>query len=222
MFIYLFFPSRQSPIPFDYGGWDNGSVRHILPQFDHEQLLVKISFEEPRLDTPKIESQERIIHGRPIDRHRRFWTFYTSDLIADTKYPLVVVDSDNKPLCDLWNIRTLPHPDSATTDLRILKYTCAGGISESLFGQEVFLDMKYRRALLKKALESDPRIVIANGDHIYWDQKTSEKSLLQKILKFRRERAYGKLDLNKPMIDPENISVIEAIGNDQIDRKSVV
>lgn len=215
-FLYLHFPSRQSAIPFDYEGWDNGSVRHILPQFDHRQLLIKVSFDEIMADAPVLMVNDRAALIRSENYNWKYTAFYINNLNPDTDYTLQIRDNSGNPITDSWQIRTYPHPDSTATDLRILKYTCAGGISESVFGQEVFLDMKYRRALLKRALEENPRIVIANGDHVYWDQKTSDKSFLQKLLKYRRDRMYGKLDLSKSMSDAENHDIFTSIIDDQI------
>jgi len=216
VFLYLYFPSRQSPIPFDYGDWENGSVRHILPQFDHEHLLLKVSFEEALEDEPLLVVNDKVIQGRSTGPIGRFWEFYTDGLKQDAVYNLQIKSAEGKEITDSWKIKTYPHPDSTVNDLRILKYTCAGGISESFFGQEVFLDMEYRRALLKRALQENPRIVIANGDHVYWDQKTSDKSLLQRLLKFRRDRMYGRLDLSKSMTGEANFETFTNIVDDQI------
>jgi len=214
--LYLYFPSRQSPISFNYNGWESGSVRHILPQFDHRQLLMHVSFDEVQVEDPILFVNEKKAKVQSTSSSRKFFKFYINNLIPSTNYTLQIKSEGDIPITDPWEINTFPHPDSTVNDVRILKYTCAGGISESFFGQEVFLDMRYRRALLERALEENPRIVIANGDHIYWDQKTSEKSLLQRLLKFRRNRMYGALDLNQSMKSERNQSIFKNIMDDQI------
>ena len=60
--------------------------------------------------------------------------------------------------------------------LRILAYTCAGG-NEAMGmadGTAAFLPVATRQRLLERGLSYSPDVVIANGDHIYWDQATGQ------------------------------------------------
>jgi len=83
----------------------------------------------------------------------------------------------------------------------ILAYTCAGGYDgPSLEGKTFFLDMTARRRLLARGMSLRPDLVIANGDHIYWDMKTSRN---KPTAAFAREQLWtkvgGPFDLSVPM-----------------------
>ena len=216
VFLYLQFPAKPTSTAIHYNNWESGTVKHILPSFDHRQLLMKISLEEGLRLEPLLKIGTHHIKGSETGTDGKFWKFYTDSLLASKCYDLRILKNNGDPITDPWNITTFPHPDSNITSLKALLYTCAGGISESFFGQEVFLDMNARRALLLEGLIHNPDIVIANGDHVYWDQKTFEISLIKRLLLYRRNRQYGKLDLTKPMLHPSNYDKFTSIIDDQI------
>ncbi|MFT4565129.1 MAG: hypothetical protein ACI9FN_000077 [Saprospiraceae bacterium] len=216
IFLYLQFPDRPVSHPFDYGEWEAGSVKHILPSFDHRQLLLKVSFVDELSAPPSLQVGDKKIIGSASGINGKYWQFYIDKLTASTAYELSILSGSGIAITSPWNITTFPHPDSSATALKALLYTCAGGISESFFGKEIFLDMVPRRSLLIEGLSHDPRIVVANGDHVYWDQKTFEISLIKRLLLYRRNRQYGKLDLTKSMLHHDNYYKFTSIVDDQI------
>jgi hypothetical protein len=77
--------------------------------------------------------------------------------------------------------------------------------------------MGARRRLLARGMSFKPDAVIANGDHIYWDQKTSQAN--KALGKFVREQfwsKFGTLDLSVPMLHPKNAAIFTAICDYQI------
>jgi hypothetical protein len=57
-----------------------------------------------------------------------------------------------------------------------------------------------------------PDVVIANGDHIYWDMQTSQNKPTAKLA---REQLWplvgGPLDLSVPMLHPRNLPIFLAL-----------
>jgi hypothetical protein len=59
--------------------------------------------------------------------------------------------------------------------------------------------------------------VIANGDHIYWDQKTADNKPIPKVvIALIRARFGGGLDLSVPMDHPRNRAIFTAVCDYQI------
>ena len=106
------------------------------------------------------------------------------------------------------NSRAPPHP----------AYTCAGGYDgPSLKGKTFFLEMAARRRLLARGMSYVPDVVIANGDHIYWDSKTSLNSPLGKFVEEQYWSKFGgALDLSVPMMHPRNAPIFLAVCDYQI------
>lgn len=211
---YVFLAVNDSPsITHDYGQWDNNGVKHILSNFDHRQILMKISLEEGQKEAPSLIINDTMITAKQNDREGRFWQFHYQQLQTDTTYH-VQIKLNKEASTSTWPIHTFPHPDSTATELNVLAYTCAGGVEEELFGKEIFISIEARQEFLKKALTLEPDMVIANGDHVYWDQLSMQNSTSKRILKFIRDLKYGSLDLDKSVLDPANynnfINIIDA------------
>ena len=213
--VYVYFPSKPALVQHQYQNWNSGNVRHLLPSFDHEKILVKVSLHSP-VNTLLLKINNDEIIGKQNDPAGRFWQFYKEGLEPNSSYKLQILGKNKNPITDPWNIRTFPLPDSLPEKLTILTYTCAGGVEENLFGNEIFLEMRARRELLKKGLTFNPDIVIANGDHLYWDQRSFQISFLKKILAKRGDRKFGKLDLDQPMLSKKNYQTFTQIADAQI------
>ncbi len=84
-------------------------------------------------------------------------------------------------------------------------------------GNTLFLDMDARKQLLAKGMSFQPDLVISNGDHIYWDMKTSKN---KPFFDFYKENYWDpmgdELDLTVPMLDPENEETFLNVCNHQI------
>jgi hypothetical protein len=131
---------------------------------------------------------------------------------------LRITDPGGAPLCDAWPLKTLPAPDAAPDRVRILAFTCAGGYdSEPFQGKTYFLDMAARRKLLARGMSYQPDVMIANGDHIYWDQATG---MNKPTAQFIREKVWAKfgsaLDLSVPMLHPKNAPIFTGVCDYQI------
>lgn len=198
--------------------WNAGQVRHIIPTASHERLLLKVSLASPATRPPTLRAGSLQVPGERSDAEGRFWRFDLRGLRPQTRYMLRLADAAGAPLCDEWPLRTLPAPDARPSRLRILAYTCAGGYdAPAIAGKTLWLDMAARRRLLERGLGFEPDVVIANGDHIYWDQKTAENKPIPKALVSRiRSRFGGELDLSLPMDDPRNRAIFTAVCDYQI------
>lgn len=214
--IYINFPGKPEKIELNYTNWNHGPVQHILPSYDHRQLLIKLSLQSPAKTALSLQVNNQSIPGKANDSAQRFWQFYTDSLQANTLYELQIKDEEGGSLTDSWTIKTFPHPDSTTDKVTILAFTCAGGVEDYLFGQEIFNPIPVRQALLKKGLSFNPQIIVANGDHVYWDQLSFQISLLKKLAARKRDRKYGSLNLDSPMLGPENLATFTGMVDAQI------
>lgn len=171
---------RTQPEAFIEEGWDAGAVAHLIPSANHQRILIKASFLEAPMGAPRLRIGERVVEGRASDSAGRFFAFDAGGLEAATSYSLRIVDAAGAPLCDPWPLRTLPHPDASPAQLRLLCFTCAGGpeLYNPIRGEDAFVPIANRRRLLARALSLEPDLVVANGDHVYWDQRGSAGSLL--------------------------------------------
>jgi len=199
-------------------GWNQGQVLHIIPTVSHERFLIKTSFKAPMSSVPRLSVNGKLVDGVQTDLQGRFWRFDVSSLQPATPYELQLTDTGGARLCDSWRLKTFPAPDAAPEHLRILAYTCGGGYDGPLFnGKTFFLDMTARRKLLAHAMSYEPDVVIANGDHIYWDLETS---LNKPFAKFVQEQLWpkfgGPLDLSVPMLHPRNAAIFTAVCDYQI------
>jgi hypothetical protein len=194
------------------------SVRHVLATASHDRLLIKASFREPRHTTPILRIGRRSIAGSATDTEGLFWRFDAPGLAPDTEYELSLGDerrgARRGTLLDPWPLRTFPSPTAEIDRLRLLVYTCAGGYEGLPEGapKPAFLPLAVRRRLLRRALSFEPRAVIANGDHVYWDQVTAGRGKGIRSVAGAVERA-GEFATDQPLWGGENERVLKrAVG----------
>jgi hypothetical protein len=145
--------------------WDSGQVRHLLPTVSDSEILIKVSFTAPLASAPTLKVGQTTVRGRLNDTQGEFWQFHATDLQPGRRYPLTLAASNGKPLCEPWDLSTFPPRDSRPDRFRVLFFTCAGG--HDAFA---YLPATTRNRLLRRALTLQPDAVVANGDHVYWDQ----------------------------------------------------
>ena len=198
--------------------WNQGELVHLIPIANHEQMLIKSSFTRPQKQ-PYLQIADQLIAATMSDSGGRFWQFHVNQLEANTTYSLQLRTKKGEALCDSWELSTFPAPESSVQTLRILAYTCAGGNDalKQADGTPFFLSMPARQQLLERGLSFQPDVVIANGDHIYWDQKTSRnkpESFSGPWLEiFKR---LGTLDPKLPPLGSANEQILTQIVNPQI------
>lgn len=199
-------------------GWQAGAVRHLIPTVNQDRMLIKVSFVEALARPPRLSVDGRRVEGRRGDTQGRFWRFDVRDLRPGTRYRLRLWAADGAPLCEAWPLATFPAPDVLPERLRILAYTCAGGYDGMLLqGKSGFLDMGARRRLLERGLGLQPDVVIANGDHIYWDQQTWLNKPFAKLVQRDVWPEFGgPLDLSLPMLHPRNAPIFTRVCDNQI------
>jgi hypothetical protein len=144
--------------------WDPGTVRHMLPTVSDTRILIKASFASPLQNAPTLKVGGTSVRGRMSDTRGEFWQFYASGLEPGRRHVLNLVDGNDRPLCDPWELSTFPSPDAQPERFRLLVFTCAGGHEA-----HKFLPTATRNRLLRRALSFGPDAAIANGDHVYWD-----------------------------------------------------
>lgn len=199
--------------------WNQGDLAHLIPVVSHDQMLIKTSFNSPLTETPYLLLDDRRIEGVMTDSQAQFWQFYATDLEANHNYQLQLVDANGAQLSDAWPLKTFPLPNAEPEHLRIFAYTCAGG-NEDLVGDDGsrhFLQMASRHKLIERGLSFNPDVVIANGDHIYWDQKTLAyrgEGFQQPWLEMYEE--FGTLDPELPVIGSSNEDILKRIADPQI------
>ena len=77
-----------------------------------------------------------------------------------------------------------PSPADSPERVRLLIYSCAGGhdVLPDHMPTDVsthrFLTLAVRRRMLERAMSFAPDVVVANGDHIYWDLLSARADLL--------------------------------------------
>jgi hypothetical protein len=164
---------EPEPPPDD--GWDAGEVAHLLPTAGPNRIRLKASFHRPQPTTPRLEVSGQKVTGIQTDSNARFFTFDARGLAPGKEHRLQLLGSADEPLCDAWPLRTLPSPDHRPDHVRLLAYTCAGG-PDQLFGLGVvdaYLRIAHRQRLFARALSFKPDLVVANGDHVYWDLQSN-------------------------------------------------
>ncbi len=156
----------------DLPRWSPGVVEHLLPTVDHQNILIKASFWKPLVAAPWLNVGGRRFRGRETDTEGMFWTFHAGGLAPAHRYKCVLLDAAGNALCDSWPLKTFPPPEDSPRSFRALIYTCAGGHDVS----KRFLPIPMRIRLLQRALSFDPDALVAIGDHVYWDQRSSSRS----------------------------------------------
>jgi hypothetical protein len=197
--------------------WNAGEVVHLIPTASHDRFLIKASFKSPLKSAPQLRVNGKPHAGVQTDPQGRFWRFDVPSLRPATAYELQIADR-HAPLCDPWPLKTFPAPDAAPQRLRILAYTCAGGADgPTINGKTIFLDMAARRQLLARGMSFQPDVVIANGDHIYYDIETSlSKPRLRQWQQMIWPKFGGPLDTSVPMLHPRNASIFINVCDYQI------
>ncbi|HTO53164.1 MAG TPA: hypothetical protein VMR50_07235 [Myxococcota bacterium] len=198
--------------------WSSGALAHLIPTASHERFLIKASFHAPLSAPPRLSIGGRSVEGFATAANGRYWRFDVAGLRPATTHELRIRDAGGAPLCDSWPLRTFPAPDAPAEHVRILAYTCAGGYDgPSYQGKTFFLDMAARRRLLARGLSFQPDVLIANGDHIYWDLETSQNKA---HAQFIREQVWpkfgGPIDRSVPMLHPKNASIFLGVCDYQI------
>jgi hypothetical protein len=153
----------QAPLP---ATWDPGRVVHLLPTVSDTAMLIKASFARPLTNGPTLRIGALSVRGRATDTQQQFWQFHAEGLAPGRRYTLSLTAADGAPLCQPWSLETFPPADAQPERCRVLFFSCAGGHERLPLG---FLPSSTRQRLLRRALSFEPQVVVANGDHVYWD-----------------------------------------------------
>ncbi|MGI9325443.1 MAG: hypothetical protein ACR2PZ_09515 [Pseudomonadales bacterium] len=152
------------------------------------------------------------------DSDGHHWSFHASSLKPDTTYQLLLVDNEG-PFYEPWPLKTLPARDSMPSTLKLLAFTCAGGGDG--FGTptvQFFKPHKFRQRMFDAALAQKPDVVLAIGDHIYWDLRGGGSPRLARSAAAAEaiKQNYGEFDRDLPVLGTRNEAVLKRIGNEQI------
>ncbi len=200
--------------------WDEGMVAHLIPTVNHERILIKVSFRAPQRHPPFLKVGRRKLVAYRADTEGRFWQFDVRGLSPNTEYELSLVDRAGRRLCEPWALRTFPAPESRVDHLRVLAFTCGGGYGElpPVGGMSLFLPIEVRQRLLRRALSFNPHLVIANGDHLYWDQRTwlESRNPIVRDLSRRVYETFGFFDRRLPIWGTPNERLLIRVGDSQI------
>lgn len=198
--------------------WDAGPVNHILPAVGADRVAVNVSLERA------VGPVRLLVDGRPasaerLDREGRFWRFAATGLQPDRTYRLEL-QARGSALCDPWPLATFPDPGSEPARFRLASFTCAGGHEDAAANLpvEVFRSLDFRRRMLRRIADFRPDAVIANGDHIYWDQRSWLESR-DPAVRGMAQRLYSgfpSLDPDAPIWSQDNETALLAIGESQI------
>jgi hypothetical protein len=147
---------------------------HPIPTANHERFRSRSSSRSRGCADTR--GSCRRIAGTPTDSSGRGQTFDANGLSPGTRYELRLHDG-RQALSEPWPLTTFPSPDADAEQVRLLLFTCAGGHPlQSTPDMPGFLPMDIRRRLLARALSFQPDALVANGDHLYWDQRTTIES----------------------------------------------
>src|SRR6266852_666136 len=61
--------AKAAPSSGSSGGWDPGSVQHLLPTVRYDRILIKASFRTPLLEAPILRIGGTSVRGRMTDTH---------------------------------------------------------------------------------------------------------------------------------------------------------
>ena len=195
-------------------GWWGGDLAHILPTVNHQRFIVKVSFHSAPPSLPLLHLDQRIVEGRQTDSDGLFYRFDVDGLQAAKECSLQLKLADGSALCAPWPLKTFPAPDQAADSFRLLAYTCAGG-PDTLYNYGFFnayLPNPTRQRLFARALSFAPDAVVANGDHVYWDLKSSRFMGNS----WRATRIAGKFDRNQAVLGTPNERVLKRAFGPQI------
>ena len=200
------------------GSWRAGEVVHILPTASDRAFRIKTSFRRP-LAAASLSVDGRTMPGTQSDSDGRYWLFQVDGLEPDRLYSLQLFEN-SEALCEPWPLKTFPAREAEADSVRLLAFTCAGGLegAKSINGAEAFRPLSIRHALLERGLSFEPDAVIANGDHIYWDQRAWLEHPHPEIRRLTREAydQYGYFDQNALMFGTANEGLIKRLAEPQI------
>jgi len=184
-------------------------------------MNIKASFETPRRRPPVLRVDDREVAGSQTDSRGRFWAFRVAGLEPAHEYSLRLHDESGEPLCDPWPLRTFPAPDARPERLRVLAFTCAGGISTPIppWIFDPFRPPAYRRRLLALGLEERPDFAIANGDHVYYDLSQMVRihdHPLEALATGLMDSISYRFDPEAPVFGGPNEDALIGVGDDQI------
>ncbi len=213
--------SQKQPLPPPDDGWNAGDIVHILPTANHRRFLIKVSFAQQPAEKPILKVNDFFIEGHQTDSRGLFYRFDVRNLRPDTQYTLQLVEvSSERVLCDPWPLKTFPAPHAEPDSFRLLAYTCAGGPDHLYnFGFfNAYLPTPLRQRLFARALSFAPDAVVANGDHVYWDLKSS--AFMGNSVRARW--VAGQFDDTQPVLGTKNEEVLKrAFGPQLADLYSV-
>ena len=186
------------------------NVVHLLPTASSDRILLKASFVEPPSGAPELRIDGTSVMGRPTDTHGEFFVFDASGLTPDREYRLELRVGQTFQI-EPWTLRTMPPVDASPQSLRILAYTCAGGHEQ----MPIHLSTAVRRRMLQRAMSFAPDVVVANGDHVYWDLTLGLSAQLLGGSPLAQEIA-GTFDRSVPVLGTENEGVLKRAVDNQI------
>jgi hypothetical protein len=188
------------------GQWKAGTVRHILPTASHERIRLKASFHRPLRQPPQLRVNGAKHRGVPSDTEGAFWSFDAGGLRPASRLELQILDAAGKAMTDPWPLTTLPHPDESVQRFRLFIYTCAGGHDDARIpnsDQPYWVSIVNRRKLLQSGLATQPDAIVANGDHVYWDQRFARAAGTGNAT-FVRQVMGGEFDRDIPVLGTPN------------------
>jgi len=200
--------------------WWSGDVQHILPLVSSSAFNIKVSFSKAQASVPVLTLDGGHHKGQQQDSEGRFFAYRIAGLGADNSYKLQLLGGAGEPLCDEWPLKTFPAGDANPESLSIAAYTCAGGPDWPSFGDKhAFKPAAYCRRLYDIILAEKPDLVVANGDHVYWDYRSwkenPDSALVRKAMTVLIN-AYGRFNENLPVLGTDNETTLTTIGDDQI------
>ena len=198
--------------------WSPGVVRHIAPTVSASAFRIKISLSRPT-ENVRLLVDDAPAKAARSDVEGRFWRFQIDGLAPAQTYRLELKEG-RRALCDPWPLRTFPAPDAEVQRFRLLSFTCAGGLegAKSVRGIEAFRPLAIRQMLLDRGLAFAPDAVIANGDHIYWDQRAWLEHPNAEIRRLSREAydRFGYFDRVQSVIGGANEDLLKRLADPQI------
>jgi hypothetical protein len=189
--------------------WDAGSLHHLLPTVSDSRMLIKASFDAPLGEAPTLRVGDMAVRGQMTDTRGSHWSFDAIGLQPARRYSLSLTSGNGRALAEPWELSTFPSPDDRPQRLRVLFYTCAGG--HEAMGK---LPNVVRARLLRRALSFAPDAVVANGDHVYWDQLAPIGR--RPYVTPEAEKLSGKFDRSATALGSDNETVLKRIGDAQI------
>jgi hypothetical protein len=178
-------------------------------------MLLKVSLREPLTKAPELRVGRRRVAGRATDTQGMHWAFDAGRLESGTRYTLGLFAGGCR-IAEPWELSTFPAPDACPERMRLLVYTCAGGLdilNEWLPG--FYVSWSARRRLFQRALALAPDAAVAIGDHVYWDQRVGRGALVMARNPAFTERV-GVIDRTLPVLGTANEAVLKRAVGPQI------